>query len=121
MVGEALGQFKLEYIVKRAVFLAPKVYALITESGDEIVKIKGITQDVIPDIHIGDLERLLILDSKKEFTQSKWYKNLFEGEITPQQVAYTLKVTSNKRESVYVDGIFNGTKPFYYGEITKND
>src|SRR6202034_593024 len=41
MVGEALGQFKLEYVVKRAVFLAPKVYALITDSGEEIVKIKG--------------------------------------------------------------------------------
>jgi hypothetical protein len=121
MVGEALGQFKLEYIVKRAVFLAPKVYGLLTDDGKEIVKIKGITNEINPNIHIGDLDRLLILDSKQEFIQEKWYKKVFVGEITPQQVAYTLKVTSNKRESVYVDDIFNSTKPFYYGDLIKKD
>jgi hypothetical protein len=122
MVGDAIGQFKLEYIVKRAVFLAPKVYGLITASGDEIVKIKGLTQEVIPNIHIGDLERLLILDSKKEFIQDKMYKKVIEGDITMQEIAYTLKVTSNKREAIYIEeGIFNATKPFYYDEIINKD
>ena len=65
MVGGALGQFKLEYVVKRVVFLAPKVYGLITDNGEEIIKIKGMTHDVISNLHIGDLEQLLVLDSKK--------------------------------------------------------
>ena len=112
MVGPELGQFKLEYVVKRAVFLAPKVYGLITDNGEEIIKIKGMTHDVISNLHIGDLEQLLILDSKKEISQSKWYKNVNEGDITINKIAYTLQITSNKREAVYVDGIFSGTKPF---------
>jgi hypothetical protein len=44
----------------------------------------------------------------------KWYKKVIEGEISPVDTAYTLKVTSNKREPVYVNGIFNATKPYNY-------
>ena len=117
MVGAALGQFKLEYVVERAVFLAPKVYGLLTTEGKEIVKVKGLT----PDISIGDLDQLLIQDSQKVFIQEKWYKDLYEGEITPQQVAYTLKITSNKRELVYIDGILGATKPFYYDELVNKN
>jgi hypothetical protein len=121
MIGEALGQFKLEYIIERAVFLAPKVYGLITTDGDEIIKIKGINNEIVPDIHINDLEKLLVLDSSKEFMQEKWYKQIFEGEIDPKNVAYTLKVTSNKREAVYVNGVFNDTKPYNYSDILNKD
>lgn len=47
LVGTSLGQLKLEYVIKKAVFLAPKVYALITEDGKEIIKVKGLTNEVI--------------------------------------------------------------------------
>jgi len=43
LVGPELGQFKLEYVINRAVFLAPKVYGLITTDGQEIIKVKGLT------------------------------------------------------------------------------
>jgi hypothetical protein len=58
MVGNKLGQFKLEYTIERAVFLAPKVYAFITSSGEEIIKVKGIKQDALSGLHIEDLENL---------------------------------------------------------------
>ena len=119
MVGSALGQFKLEYVIRRAVFLAPKVYGFITTAGEEIIKIKGINQDLITDIHIGDLENLLIKDASKEFTQSKWFKKVIAGEISVQDVAYTLKVTSNKRNPVYIDNVFENTKPYHYNKIIK--
>jgi len=41
MVGDKLGQMKLEYNIKEAVFLAPKVYALKLEDDTEIIKLKG--------------------------------------------------------------------------------
>ena len=41
MVGNALGQVKLEYIIKKAVFLSPKVYALLTTDKELIIKCKG--------------------------------------------------------------------------------
>lgn len=41
-----LGKLKLEYVIKKAIFLAPKVYYLITESDELIYKVKGLSQDV---------------------------------------------------------------------------
>jgi hypothetical protein len=79
MVGSGLGQFKLEAVVKRAVFLAPKVYGLVTLDNTEIIKIKGVTKEVLSGINIQDLENLLIKDSSKEIIQSKWYKKVIEG------------------------------------------
>jgi hypothetical protein len=125
LIGGALGQFKLEAVIDRAVFLAPKVYGYITECGGaahaEIIKVKGIKDEIASQLHIKDLEELLILDSSKEFIQSKWYKKVLEGEISPVDIAYTLKVTSNKREIIYVNGIFNATKPYNYPLQRRSD
>ena len=121
VVGTELGQFKLEYVIKKAVFLAPKVYAFITEDGQEVVKIKGITQTAIKEHNIGfnDLALLLQQDSTRELTQQKWFKKVLEGSITVSDVAYTLKATSNKRQPIYVDGIFTDTAPYLYDEINE--
>jgi len=117
MVGTALGQFKLEHVINRAVFLAPKVYGFINENGEEIIKVKGITKSTLTNLHVSDLEALLSQDSSKEFTQEKWLKRTIKGTISLSDVAYTLKVTSNKRQAIYIDNIFEGTKPYYYDKI----
>lgn len=116
MVGKELGQYKLEHTLLKAVFLAPKVYALITSTGDEIIKVKGLDKDELK-INFNELELLLVKDSAKEFTQEKLFKKLIEGEITIKEAAYTLKVTSNKRAPIYIDNIFSNTKPYNYDEI----
>jgi DNA polymerase type B, organellar and viral len=122
LVGNKLGQFKLEHVVTKAIFLAPKVYGLVTESGEEIIKIKGIKNEVLKDIHMKDLEDLMHKDSSREFNQEKWLKKVIEGNICVKDIVYTLKVTSNKRKSIYVNNIFENTEPFHYDEITnKND
>jgi len=38
-------------------------------------------------------------------------------EISINEIAYTLKVTSNKRSSIYIDNVFENTKPLNYDEI----
>lgn len=106
LVGSALSQFKLENVIERAVFLAPKVYGYLTESGQEIIKVKGIKDEIASELHINDLESLLIKETSKEFTQEKWFKNVIGGEISIQDVAYTLKITSNKRQAIYVNRLF---------------
>jgi len=63
--GKELGLMKLEYICDDAIFLAPKVYSLITDSG-VIKKIKGITSKVRSKITIDELKELLNKDSKLE-------------------------------------------------------
>ena len=117
MVGGELGQFKLEHVVNRAVFLAPKVYGLVTVEGEEVIKVKGINKTSLPGISVQDLENLLIKDTTKEFTQENWFKKVLLGEISVTDVAYTLKVTSNKRDPIYTDNVFNDTKPFNYDEL----
>jgi hypothetical protein len=117
MVGKELGLVKLEYAIKKAVFLAPKVYGLVTVDGDEIIKVKGVTEEVTSNLTVGDLENLLILDNNRIFNQQKWYKNLVKGSISITDVLYNLKVTSNKRSAIYEQGVFNNTEPLNYKEI----
>ena len=40
-VGIELGQMKLEYVIEAGVFAGPKLYALRTAEGKEVVKAKG--------------------------------------------------------------------------------
>jgi hypothetical protein len=126
LVGSELGKFKLEYTINRAVFLAPKVYGFITTDGEEIVKVKGVTQKSLEGLHVSELEQLLVKDSNMEFNQEKWFKNLLVGSIAVSDMAYQLKVTSNKRHALYHTyclpsgdevEIFNKTRPYWYHEI----
>jgi hypothetical protein len=39
------------------------------------------------------------------------------GSITITDVLYNLKVTSNKRNAIYVDGVFNSTEPVNYDDL----
>jgi hypothetical protein len=40
-IGKELGQIKLEYKISKGVFIAPKVYSIITDQGKEVTKVKG--------------------------------------------------------------------------------
>jgi DNA polymerase elongation subunit (family B) len=52
-----LGKLKLENICNKAIFLGPKLYCLLTESGDFIHKVKGLSRDV--SLEFNDFENLL--------------------------------------------------------------
>jgi hypothetical protein len=52
---------KLEHILKRAIFLVPKVYYLETEDGDIIYKVKGLKHEV--ELNKNDFENLLLKQS----------------------------------------------------------
>jgi hypothetical protein len=117
LVGKELGLMKLEHTVTKAVFLAPKVYGLITNKGEEIIKAKGLPKNAIQNLKISDLEQLLVKDSSKLLSQSKTFKSLFDANISVSDTIYTLKVTSNKREAISVNRIFDSTKPFNYNKL----
>jgi hypothetical protein len=122
MVGDKLGQVKLEHIIKRAIFLAPKVYGIEDVDGKITIKIKGVTSEVTENITMDQLELLLIEDSSMELKQFKWFKKILKGDITVHEVLYNLKATSNKRAPIYTnnDGynISTSTRPYNYEEIT---
>ena len=67
LVGPELGKFKLEHKIKRAVFLAPKVYGFLTDDDKEIIKVKGVSEKSLDGLHVTDLERLLVKNSNMTF------------------------------------------------------
>jgi hypothetical protein len=120
MIGNELGQMKLEHTIKKAIFLAPKVYGLVDINDNEIIKAKGLTKDSIKNLKVSDLELLLRKDITKIFTQEKGYKSLFNANINVLDTAYTLKATSNKRQHIYNKNIFVNTKPYNFDDIKSN-
>jgi hypothetical protein len=97
-----LGALKLEGIYDKAIFLAPKVYAL-KNNNEEIIKIKGLSKEAIKNnnITIDILSILLNKDHKLGFNQNKWFKNINQANIQVLEQIYTLQATNSKRELVY--------------------
>jgi hypothetical protein len=58
--NKELGKLKLETINKKAIFLTPKVYCLLTESDEFIHKVKGLSHDI--NLTFEDFENLLVKD-----------------------------------------------------------
>lgn len=117
LVGPGLGKFKLEHEIIRGVFLAPKVYGLITKNEETILKVKGLTKDAMTSLNFQKLENLLYKQNKEIFNQRKWIKSLYDSTITVVDVAYQLTATSNKRAPVFESGTFTSTRPYVYGQI----
>jgi len=98
------------------------VYGLVDIEGNEIIKVKGVTSEAASEISFSTLNQLLVKDSTKEFTQEKWYKKVIEGEILVADTIYTLKITSNKRQPIYINNKFDSTRPYHlrsYDELIK--
>jgi hypothetical protein len=64
-----LGQMKLENVLTKAIFLAPKMYYLETIDGKVIYKVKGLSHDI--EITRKDFENLLIKESILQKFQNK--------------------------------------------------
>jgi hypothetical protein len=67
--SKVLGKMKLENTLSKAIFLAPKVYYLITDTGEHIYKVKGLSHDV--ELNFKDFESLLNKQSFLEKIQTK--------------------------------------------------
>ena len=122
-IGPDMGQLKLECVINRAVFLAPKAYFLELENGDSIVKIKGLNQNNLSDIHKDKLNltgfiNLLQKDSSLNLDQEIWAKNREESTVNILQQGYQLKTNQNKRELIYDNNNFAiNTKPFIIHQV----
>ena len=102
-----LGKLKLEHTCTKGIFLAPKVYCIVTEEGKFISKVKGLSSKV--NLTINDFEELLLENKNMQFSQTKWFKSLDKGSISIKNDLDTLKATSTKRNLVYENGKLVGT------------
>jgi hypothetical protein len=67
--NKILGKMKLENVLNKAIFLAPKVYYLITKDNNHIYKVKGLSHDVV--LNFKDFENLLFKESLLKKMQIK--------------------------------------------------
>jgi hypothetical protein len=110
-VNNKIGMFKLENKVKEGVFIAPKTYALLLDDSSEIVKIKGY---INKDISFNDMKSLLNENNKEKILHhTKLYKNLSEAKIKMMETIFSLKITDNKRNAIFNEGIYKDTSPFF--------
>jgi hypothetical protein len=112
--SKVLGKMKLENILDKAIFLAPKVYYLITETGQHIYKVKGLSHDI--ELNFNNFDDLLEKESFLKRIQTKWRKNLSEGNISILNEIYTLQVTNNKRKLIYENNKLIDTIPYIINE-----
>jgi len=103
--NKTLGAMKLESINIKGIFIAPKVYGLENENREILIKAKGLTKEILNKLTLKDLESLLIKDSIQIYNQSKWFKNISEGNITIKDILFTLQTTDNKRQLIYKNNI----------------
>ena len=75
-----MGQLKVEHIINKAVFLAPKTYFLELENGDKVIKIKGLSQQNV-DLSLDDFIELLHKESSLALKQKIWTKNKPEANM----------------------------------------
>lgn len=107
IIGDKLGQLKLECNIDEAVFLAPKAYYLKTDDGQVIIKIKGLSANVIK--QLSDIDALnldvfidiLNKDSEQIVHQKKSLKNLIDGSLDIIEQSYSIKHNDNKRDLIY--------------------
>lgn len=92
--SKILGKLKLENIIKKAIFLSPKVYCFLTENNEFFYKVKGLKHEI--ELTMKDFEFLLNKDALLQKQQTKWIRNLSKGHISLLEQVYTLKVTDNK-------------------------
>jgi hypothetical protein len=61
---------------------------------------------------MNEFKTLLNKDALLQKLQSKWFRNLSEGQINILEQIYTLKVTENKRKLIYKNNKLVGTKAY---------
>ena len=98
---KVLGKMKLEYIVRKGIFLAPKLYCLLNDNNDFITKTRGLNHNI--QLQLEDFENLLFKDSEIIKKQNKWFKSMYEGTIKIENLPYDIKYTENKRNLIFDD------------------
>ena len=101
--GSELGKFKLEHVINRAAFIAPKVYGFETDKGETIIKVKGLTPDAVKSLTVHQLEALLLSNSSVLLNNEKTKRDMYSGVIGVLNSSYNLMASSSKRHPIYVE------------------
>lgn len=113
-IGENLGEFKLEYKINKAYFIAPKVYYVYKEDLTEKFVIKGLKSSELKK-EVIKKTFIRIINSKDGFLKVE-RENIFKRNLV-KLITYIEKFTIkfnfplNKRVKVYQDNKWISTRP----------
>jgi hypothetical protein len=109
MVGNNIGQFKLEYpLIKEGIFIAPKLYYLLLEDGSVIVKNKGYSGKLTYD----EFTRLYHGGNIPTVSQ-RFKPDLKLGTVVIHDQEMNISGAFNKRNKLYSLGNWVNTSPHY--------
>jgi hypothetical protein len=119
LVGEGLGQFKLEHVIKEAYFASNKTYCLVLENGEVIIKSKGVDDE---SMNLEDFKALYYKSERIKAIKTQTIRDFAKGSVTIEDIeAYVSSESYTKREKIYnSDNLWIDTKPLVYDNVTKD-
>ena len=100
-IGSELGKFKLEHVISKGIFIAPKVYGLVTKDNKTILKVKGLSQQSASNISVNELGMLLISKASMTIENLRTSRNMYTGKVGVLNSSYNLMSSSSKRVPIY--------------------
>ena len=119
IVGEKIGQFKLEYVIKEGFFISNKTYCLILEDGSTVIKCKGVNQDSLT---VEDFKEMYYSNKNVYANKTSAITNLTKGSVIIQEKKILVQSDGYlKREKLYnVKGLWVETKPLTYNNLNRS-
>jgi hypothetical protein len=106
--GDGLGQFKLVAKIKKAYFISPKLYFILLENGEIIIKSKGVDSK-----HLTEQDFIEMLHGcNKLIPIHRFVKYLKKSVVHYEKSIYLITPQILKRNVTYKDGLIIDTKPF---------
>jgi len=108
-VGNDLGQFKYKGKIKKGYFISPKLYCLVSENGEKVIKSKGIESKELNENDFIDMLYGITIKKKNIY---KFNRDLNKLTINYNKSNYIIKPENLKRESIYNNyNLIVNTKP----------
>ena len=119
-IGDNIGQFKLEYLIREAYFISNKTYCLILENGDNIIKTKGVINN---SLSVEDFKTMYLDKSNVTATKFNSISNYQKASVVIEKKDVVLNYDAyTKREKIYNNkDIWIDTKPLNYNNISHTE
>ena len=119
-IGSELGKFKLEHVITKAIFIAPKVYGLVTNENKTILKVKGLSHQSASNISVNELGMLLISKASMTIENLRTSRNMYTGKVGVLNSSYNLMSSSSKRVPIYEEvGNLSSGEPVSFLKYTR--
>ena len=118
-----IGKFKKEYDIKKAIFLASKVYCCVKHNNEEICKFKGLKKISEKNLSYQLYKSKLQYNSYYEVKdiERNFVKDYRKMTINKSVVNMNFTFNTMKYEKVYIEGQFSHTKPIFINELDIED